>query len=169
MLSARSAGIEVSTTTELSSSPATSAGTPRKMATRPFETPTYHWVSRYRRNPTTPSATIARVTPVQIPTFRPTLPDPGRERSGRRSVAGRSVRDAGREVGATGDPGRGSGIGAPTIVMSDRFEGAAGAIGRSIVGSRGIADPFVAPGPPPSFAKSRIRAVMLSMPPARLA
>src|SRR4029450_3419168 len=147
MLSARSAGIEVSTTTELSSSPATSAGTPRKIATRPFETPTYHWVSRYRRSPPTPSATIARVTPVQIPTFRPTLRDPGRERSGARSVAGRSVRDAGREVGATAGSGGGSGIGAPTIVMSDRFDGAAGAIGRSIVGCR-IAEPSLAPAPP---------------------
>src|SRR4029450_5943483 len=133
---ALSAGLEVSTTTELSSSPATSAGTPRKIATRPFETPTYHWVSRYRRSPTTPSATIARITPVQIPTFRPTLRDPGRERSGRRSVAGRSVRDAGREGGATEGSGGGWGVGAPTIVMSDRFDGAAGAVGPSVGGCR---------------------------------
>src|SRR4249919_3955275 len=148
MAPAFSAGIEVSTTTECSSSPATSAGTPRKIATRPFETPTNHWVSRYTRSPTTPSATIAIVTPVQIPTFRPTLRDPGRERSGRRSGAGRSARDAGRELGATEDSGSDSGIGAPTILMSDRFGGVAGGIGRSIVGCR-IADSLVAAGPPP--------------------
>src|SRR5215218_3252197 len=121
MASACSAGIEVSTTTECSSSPATSAGTPRKIATRSFETPTNHWLSRYTRSPTTPSATIASVTAVQIPTLRPTRRDPGREGSGRRSGAGRSVRDAGRELGATVDTGRDSGIGAPTIVTSDRF------------------------------------------------
>src|SRR4029450_13898982 len=144
---ARRAGIEVSATAECSPSPAPSAGPPRKIATRPFETPTYHWVSRYRRSPTTPSATIARATPVQIPTFRPTLRDPGRERSGRRpgagsrvSAAGRSVRDAVREVGATEGSGGGWGIGAPTIVMSDRFEGAAGAVGRPIRG-RPVAGP----------------------------
>src|SRR4249919_305783 len=125
MAPAFSAGIEVSTTTECSSSPATSAGTPRKTATRPFETPTNHWVSRYTRSPTTPSATIASVTPAQIPTFLPTLRDPG-ERSGRRSGAGRSVRDAGRELGATEDSG--GGIGAPTIAMSDRFGAVAGGI-----------------------------------------
>src|SRR5215216_1272812 len=163
MASACSAGIEVSTTTECRSSPATSAGTPRKIATRSVETPTNHWVSRYTQSPTTPSATIASVTPAQIPAFRPTLRGPGRDGSGLRSGAGRSVWDAGRELGAVEDSDDGSGIGAPTIVTSDRFGGAAGRIGRSVVGCRGIEDSLVAPGPPPSFAKSRIIAVMLSM------
>src|ERR687897_3202450 len=146
MASACSAEIEVSTTTECSSSPATSAGTPRKIATRPFETPTNHWESRYTRSPTTPSATIASVTPVQIPTFRRTLRDPGRGRSAPRSGAVRSVPDAGRELGAIEDSGIGSGIRTPTVVTSDRFGGAAGGVRPPHGGRRGGADWFVAPG-----------------------
>src|SRR6185436_20587754 len=118
MDSARSAGIEVSTTTECSSNPPTSAGTPRKIATRPFETPTNHWLSRYRRRPTTPSATIASVTPVQIPTFLPTWRDDGRSLRGPGSGVSRSVRYVCPPLGDDDAEasGGGSGIGAPTIV-----------------------------------------------------
>src|SRR4029453_16823136 len=89
----------------------------------------------------------------------PPLPPPGGGGgggSGRRSCAGRSMWVGEPELGAT----EGSGVGAPTIVTSDRFVGAADGLGRSVEGCCGIVDRLVA-GPRPSSAKSRITAVML--------